>query len=58
MQATRGVVNFSSKGVVCNSRSSLKPGTDVVIFKIFSPKNLATILAFFAQTTASFDLQI
>jgi hypothetical protein len=30
------------------------PGTDVMIFKIFSPKNLAKILAFFAQTTASF----
>jgi hypothetical protein len=29
-------------------------GTDVLIFKIFSPKNLAKILAFFAQTTASF----
>jgi hypothetical protein len=27
-------------------------GTDVMIFKIFSPKNLAKILAFFAQTTA------
>jgi p-aminobenzoyl-glutamate transporter AbgT len=25
-----------------------------MIFKIFSPKNLAKILAFFAQTTASF----
>jgi hypothetical protein len=31
-----------------------KPGTDVMIFLIFSPKNLAKILAFFAQTTASF----
>jgi hypothetical protein len=30
------------------------PGTDVMIFKIFSPKNLANILTFFAQTTASF----
>jgi hypothetical protein len=29
-------------------------GTDVMIFKIFSPKNLAKKLAFFAQTTASF----
>jgi hypothetical protein len=29
-------------------------GTDVVIFKIFSPKNLAKILPFFAQSTASF----
>jgi hypothetical protein len=30
------------------------PGTDVLILKIFSAKNLATILAVFAQTTASF----
>jgi hypothetical protein len=30
------------------------PGTDVMILKIFSTKNLAKILAFFAQTTASF----
>jgi hypothetical protein len=30
------------------------PGTDVMIFLIFSPKNLAKKLAFFAQTTASF----
>jgi hypothetical protein len=29
-------------------------GTDVMIFKIFSPKNFAKKLAFFAQTTASF----
>jgi hypothetical protein len=32
----------------------ISPGTDVMILKIFSPKNLAKILAFFAQTTASF----
>jgi hypothetical protein len=30
------------------------PGTDVIIFKMFSPKNLAKILAFFAHTIASF----
>jgi hypothetical protein len=30
------------------------PGTDVMILKIFSPKYLAKILAFFAQTAASF----
>jgi hypothetical protein len=30
------------------------PGTDVMIFKIFSPKNLAKSFAFFAQTTVSF----
>jgi hypothetical protein len=29
-------------------------GTDVMILKIFSPKNLAKKLAFFAQTCASF----
>jgi hypothetical protein len=28
-----------------------EPGTDVIILKIFSPKNFANILAFFAQTT-------
>jgi hypothetical protein len=27
------------------------PGTDVMILKIFSPKNLAKILAFLTQTT-------
>jgi hypothetical protein len=36
------------------SRDAAQPGTDVMIFKIFSPKNLAKILAFLAQTTASF----
>jgi hypothetical protein len=30
------------------------PGDDVMILKIFLPKNLTKILAFFAQTTASF----
>jgi hypothetical protein len=30
------------------------PGTDVMILKIFSPKNLAKILAFIAQTTTIF----
>jgi hypothetical protein len=38
----------------CSANSSGHPGTYVVILKIFSPKNLAKILAFFAQTTASF----
>jgi hypothetical protein len=38
-----------------NKYKKLAPsGTDVMIFKIFSPKNLAIKLAFFAQTTASF----
>jgi hypothetical protein len=31
-----------------------KAGTDVMVFKIFSTKNLAKILAFFDQTTATF----
>jgi hypothetical protein len=31
-----------------------KAGTNVMFFLIFSPKNLAKKLAFFAQTTASF----
>jgi hypothetical protein len=30
------------------------PGTDGMILKIFSPKKLAKIFAFFAQTTVSF----
>jgi hypothetical protein len=30
------------------------PGTDVVIFKIFSPKNLAKQLAFLTQNKAKF----
>jgi hypothetical protein len=29
-------------------------GTDVMIFKILSPKKIAKKLTFFAQTTASF----
>jgi hypothetical protein len=32
----------------------LDPGTDVMILKVFSPKFLAKILAFFALTTAIF----
>jgi hypothetical protein len=32
----------------------VESGINVMIFLIFSPKNLAKILAFFAQTTASF----
>jgi hypothetical protein len=30
------------------------PGTDVMIFEIFSPKNSAKKLAFFAQTNTNF----
>jgi hypothetical protein len=33
---------------------SIIAGTNVMILKIFSPKNLAKMLAIFAQTTASF----
>jgi hypothetical protein len=50
-----------SPNLECNSGGQffkrgfkLTPRTDVMILKIFSPKNLAKILAFFAQTTASF----
>jgi hypothetical protein len=46
--ALAGVVGVNSKVV------GLGPGTDAMILIIFSPKILATILAFFAQTTASF----
>jgi hypothetical protein len=35
----------------CDNKKT-KPGTDVIILKIFSPKNFAKILAFFVQTTA------
>jgi hypothetical protein len=35
-------------------RASFQPGTDVMIFKIFSPKNLAKILAFLTKNKASF----
>jgi hypothetical protein len=31
-----------------------KQGTDVMTLKIFSPKNLAKILAFFAQITSTY----
>jgi hypothetical protein len=33
-------------------RVQIRPGTDVVIFKIFSQKNFAKKLAFFAQNKA------
>jgi hypothetical protein len=36
------------------SLRSERRGPDVMILKIFLPKNVAQILAFFAQTTASF----
>jgi hypothetical protein len=47
-----GLALESFKDAIFKKR--IKSGTDVMIFKIFSPKNLAKILAFFAQTTASF----
>jgi hypothetical protein len=37
-----------------NSRKFAQSGTDVMILKIFSPKNLAKNFAFFAPTTVSF----
>jgi hypothetical protein len=40
------------------NQGKFHPGADVVFLKIFSPKNLAKILAFFAQTTASFCKKI
>jgi hypothetical protein len=33
----------------------MQPGTDVMILKIFSAKNMAKILAFFVQTAARFS---
>jgi hypothetical protein len=44
------LVYFSHFGMLYEEKS----GTDVMIFKIFLPKNLAKKLALFAQTTASF----
>jgi hypothetical protein len=35
-------------------KNTIAVGSDVFIFKIFSPKNVAKILAFFAQTAATF----
>jgi hypothetical protein len=35
-----------------------RPGTDVMLFKIFSPKKLAQILVFLAQPTASFSKNV
>jgi hypothetical protein len=35
-------------------RNLAQSGTNAMILKIFSPKNLAKIFAFFAQTTVSF----
>jgi hypothetical protein len=50
--------NFQKKTIQSEQSSNgskfIQSGTDVMILKIFSPKNLAKILAFFAQTTASF----
>jgi hypothetical protein len=44
--------------VFCNvlnlNRVFVAPGTDVMILKMFSPKNLAKILAFFARTAATY----
>jgi hypothetical protein len=42
------------QNLICQDLLSVWPGTDVMIFKIFSPKNLAKIFAVFAQTTVSF----
>jgi hypothetical protein len=50
VQRLRGHFSASGKTIT----TAVRPGIDVMILKIFSPKNLAKILAFFAQTTASF----
>jgi hypothetical protein len=34
------------------------PGTNVMIFKVFSPKSLAKKMAFFAETSARFFAKI
>jgi hypothetical protein len=45
---------YNAGVVVANSKVvGLDPATDVLVLKIFSPKNLAKIFAFFAQTTVS-----
>jgi hypothetical protein len=41
----------ADKKVHCNCQSE-HPGTDVMIFKIFLPKNLAKILAFLTHNKA------
>jgi hypothetical protein len=46
-------INWMGCGAT-KTRHSSGPRTDVMILKIFSPKNLAKIFAFFAQTTVSF----
>jgi hypothetical protein len=38
--------------------ANVRSGTDVMIFKIFSPKNLAKKLEFFAHTTTNFCKKI
>jgi hypothetical protein len=39
----------------CKCLFSVDTGIDVMVFYLFSPKHLAKILAYFAQTSASFD---
>jgi hypothetical protein len=41
-------------GLPRSSLQTVRPGTDVMILKKNSPKNLAKILAFFAKTAATF----
>jgi hypothetical protein len=46
------ILNFAVKVFLHGTiTDDYPPGTDVMFFKIFSPKNLAKILAFFAKTT-------
>jgi hypothetical protein len=44
----------SQRKQVPNRRKFAQSGTDVMIFKIFSPKNLAKKLAFLTQNRAKF----
>jgi hypothetical protein len=49
------IQSVAFEGVSCRaSRVYWHPGTNVMIFKIFSPKIFAKNFAFFAQTTVSF----
>jgi hypothetical protein len=58
--ASRHVTSLASRHVTSlvarhvTSLVCIQPGTDVMIFKNIFAENLAKILAFFPQTTASF----
>jgi hypothetical protein len=48
------IVHLIIKKLFMIFAKTLESGTDVMIFKIFSPKNLAKELAFFTQNKATF----